>query len=197
MKLFSTHNSPFSRVARIAIQELGLSEEVKIEYVTVRDPNSELLKYGPLGKVPALQMNGELFSDTRIVVAMLESVSTNNRLTASTDNPPSLAFEGFCIGFLESIAVWIREARREPELISEHLLAVEKQRAIRCVEYLSDHSNKLSRELSLASIAVACGLDLAKRRLGFIEFEKYSDLNDWFQLITQRASFQSTEPHPI
>ncbi|QSX41787.1 glutathione S-transferase family protein [Shewanella cyperi] len=194
MKLFSTHNSPFSRVARIAIQELGLSEDVKIEFVTVRDPNSELLKYGPLGKVPALQMNGELFLDTRIVVAMLESVSPNTKLTASSDNSQALAFEGFCIGFLESIAVWIREARRQPELISEHLLAVEQQRAIRCVEYLNEHSHKLSHELSLGSIAVACGLDLAKRRLGFIEFEKYSALNDWFQLMTQRASFQSTVP---
>ncbi|MBU2863339.1 glutathione S-transferase N-terminal domain-containing protein [Reinekea forsetii] len=137
MKLFSTPNSPFSRIARIAIHELSLSNEVEVEFVTVRDSESELLKYGPLGKVPALQIDDNLFSDSRIVVSMLESISNSDGLTASSTDSMALAFEGFCLGFLESIAVWIREARRKPELISKDLLRVEKDRAIRCVNYIN------------------------------------------------------------
>ena len=115
MKLFCTPNSPFSRAARIAVYELDLNKHVEIVFVTVRDPNSELLNYGPLGKVPALQIADELFSDTRIVLSQLELAAESKTLVASTDNSCELAFEGFCVGFLESIGVWIREARRKPE----------------------------------------------------------------------------------
>ena len=197
MKLFSTPNSPFSRVARIAIHELDLSDQVKIEFVTVRDSESELLRYGPLGKVPALQIGSDLFSDTRIVVNMLEFASSRARLTAKNGNASDLAFEGFCLGFLESIAVWIRESRRKPELISQSLLQVEKDRAIRCVKHLDQFEECLTSSLSLASIAVACALDLAQRRLDFNEVEKYPKLSEWFHEITKRQSFQMTEPLPI
>ena len=143
MKLFSTPNSPFSRMARVAIHELRLTEKVDVESVTVRDPKRKLLKYGPLGKVPALLVNDELFSDSRIVVNKIESLAESGKLTAKIDDSASLSFEGFCIGFLESIAVWVREARRKQELISQELLEVERSRAIRCVEYLSQNMEHL------------------------------------------------------
>lgn len=197
MKLFSTPNSPFSRIARIAIHELGLSDQVEVQFVTVRDSKSELLKYGPLGKVPALLINEDLFSETRIVINMLESVAESSSLTADNEDRQAIAFEGFCIGFLESIAVWIREARRKHELISEELLDVEKARAIRCVNYISQNIGYLTNSLSLASIAVACALDLANRRLGFNEYEKHQDLYEWLQQVTERKSFKNTEPLPI
>ena len=197
MKLFSTPNSPFSRMARIAIHELGLSDQVEVQFVTVRNSESELLKYGPLGKVPALQVNDDLFSDSRIVINMLEAISISTRLTAANDDSKALAFEGFCIGFLEGIAVWIREARRNPKLISEELIKVEKVRAIRCVKYISQKSDYLNESLSLASIAVACALDLANRRLGFNEHEKHQNLDEWLKKVTKRKSFKVTEPLPI
>ncbi|MFM2485615.1 glutathione S-transferase family protein [Celerinatantimonas yamalensis] len=197
MKLFSTPNSPFSRIARIAIHELSLTEKIDIEFVTVRDQESELLKYGPLGKVPALQVDGELFSDSRIIVNKLESLAESVKLTARSNDSASLSFEGFCIGFLESISIWVREARRKQELISQELLEVERSRAIRCVKYLSQNMEHLRNSISLASIAVACALDLAQRRLSFNEFEKYPELNDWLQEISKRKSFRCTEPLPI
>lgn len=197
MKLFSTPNSPFSRMARIVVHELELSDEVEVEFVTVRDPHSELLKYGPLGKVPALQLNGMLFSDSRIVVHMLESLSDKAQLSARNNEPQFLALEGFCVGFMESVGVWIREARRTPELTSQDLLNVEAARALRCVKHLSQQTEDLSNNISLASIAVACALDLAYRRLDFNEFENYSDLNEWFKGMLKRDSFKMTEPLPV
>ncbi|WP_196161107.1 glutathione S-transferase family protein [Reinekea sp. G2M2-21] len=197
MRLFATPNSPFSRMARIAIHELGLSDQVDIQFVTVRDSKSELLNYGPLGKVPALQIGDDLFSDTSIIIKMLESASDSCRLTAENEDPKAIAFEGFCIGFLESIAVWIREARRKPELISEELLKVEKERALRCVDYISQNISYLRSSLSLSAIAVACALDLANRRLGFYEYEKHGYLNEWLQKVIKRKSFLITEPQPI
>ncbi|MHC5673758.1 glutathione S-transferase N-terminal domain-containing protein [Nostoc sp.] len=52
MKLFYTPNSPYARIARIASLELNLSEQIEMQKVTVRVPNSELLNYNPTGKVP-------------------------------------------------------------------------------------------------------------------------------------------------
>jgi hypothetical protein len=184
-------------VARIAIHELSITEKVDIEFVTIRDPKSILLKNAPLGKVLALLVDDELFSDSRIVVNKIGYLADLGKLTAKIDDSVSLSFEGFCIGFLESIAVWVREARRKQELISQELLEVERSRAIRCVEHLSQNMEHLRNSISLASIAVAGALDLAQRRLNFNEFGKYRELNDWLQEATKRESFQSTEPQPI
>ncbi|MDZ8053813.1 MAG: hypothetical protein RMX68_010715 [Aulosira sp. ZfuVER01] len=51
MKLFYTPNSPYARIARIAVWELRLSDRIQMQKVTVRDLNSNLLNYNPTGKV--------------------------------------------------------------------------------------------------------------------------------------------------
>src|SRR5579864_2816717 len=57
MKLFYASGSPYARIARVVIRELGLENRVEEVEVTLRDPNSSLLPYNPGGKVPTLQLD--------------------------------------------------------------------------------------------------------------------------------------------
>jgi glutathione S-transferase len=137
MKLFCTPNSPFSRVARVILLELGLTDSYEICMVTVRDSNSELLKYSPLGKVPALSIDSDLIiTDTRMIAQYLAHLTSDVKLVASMNAIEDCAFEGFCLNFLESICVWVREARKDKNVISQGVIELEKTRAIRCLHYL-------------------------------------------------------------
>jgi len=52
--------------------------------VTVRDSNSELLKYSPLGKVPALSIDSDLIiTDTRMIAQYLAHLTSDVKLVAS------------------------------------------------------------------------------------------------------------------
>lgn len=47
MKLFYASGSPYARIARVAVRELGLSGTIEEFEVTLRDPASALLPHNP------------------------------------------------------------------------------------------------------------------------------------------------------
>ena len=198
MELFCTLNSPFSRVARVLVIELGLEAVVEITTVTVRDKHSQLLAYTASGKVPALYLgNSQTLSDTRMIAQYLGHIAGQGNLTASLDEIEDYAFEGFCLSVLESICVWVREARRAPEQVSQQLIEVERQRAIRCLGYLELNIEKLQQSFALAAVAIACALDIADLRLDFTPDNQHPKLQQWLHKVKSRASMRLTEPQKI
>ncbi|MCJ8299580.1 MAG: glutathione S-transferase N-terminal domain-containing protein [Pseudomonadales bacterium] len=198
MKLFCTPNSPFSRVARVLVDELGLAAAVEITTVTVRDPDSELLTFIASGKVPALYVDdSQTLCDTRMIAQYLAHTANRDNVTASLHNIEDYAFEGFCLSFLESICVWVREARRAPAEVSEQILQLERARAVRCLLYLEKNLEKLQQPFGLASIAVACAMDIASRRLDFSTDNKQQKLAQWFKKSSNRSSMLATQPLSI
>ncbi len=194
MKLFCTPNSPFSRMARVAVIELQLDKKVEVVFVTVRDAKSELLKHEPVGKVPALLVeSGLVFTDTHMVIETLECVSNAQKLNALPNELDHFAFEGMCLGFLESLCVWVREARRPEALVSSDLIAVETARALRCLQYLEINVDKLTPEFGTAAIAVACAIDIS-RRLKMIDVAAFPELKAWYDVVIMRESMTGTEP---
>ncbi|MCA3344104.1 MAG: glutathione S-transferase N-terminal domain-containing protein, partial [Roseomonas sp.] len=54
MKLFHSAGSPYARIARMAVLELGLADRIPFVETTLRDPASTLLPHNPVGRVPSL-----------------------------------------------------------------------------------------------------------------------------------------------
>jgi len=95
MKLFYTPNSPYARIARVATLELNLSDQIEMQKVTVRDPNSELLNYNPTGKVPTLAIdNGFILSETRIICVYLNQLNPEIKLVADISDSFLQQLEG-------------------------------------------------------------------------------------------------------
>ena len=88
MKLFYASGSPYARIIRVVLREIGLDRRVSEEEVTLRDPNSALLAYNPGGKVPALQLDdGTILTESLLVLAYLDASMTGGgccRWTART-----------------------------------------------------------------------------------------------------------------
>ncbi len=138
MRLFHSPGSPYARIARMAVIELGLENRVAIMEATLRDPASILLPYNPVGRVPALVLDDDTaITETTPVLLMLDSlVAPERRLLPGPDAPRALAAYGRVLGMLDGIAVWNRELRRPEHERSPGVIALETSRAARIADDL-------------------------------------------------------------
>jgi glutathione S-transferase len=138
MKLFHTPGSPYARIARMAVIELGLQDRVAVEEATLRDPASALLPHNPVGRVPALVLaDGTTITETTAVLMALDAlVPPAHRLLPGADRPRALAGYGRVLGMMDGIAVWNRELRRPEHERSPGVIALEALRAVRVADAL-------------------------------------------------------------
>lgn len=138
MRLFHSPGSPYARIARMAVIELGLTDRIPIEEVTLRDPASALLPHSPVGRVPTLLLDdGTAITETTAVLVMLDSlVEPVRRLLPGPEAPRALAAYGRVLGMLDGIAVWNRELRRPEDERSPAVIALETLRTGRVADAL-------------------------------------------------------------
>lgn len=138
MRLFYAPGSPYARIARMAVIELGLEARVRAEETTLRDPAAALLPHSPVGRVPALLLeDGTTITETTPVLMMLDSLAEpGRRILPGTEAPRALAAYGRVLGLLDGIAVWNRELRRPAEERSPAVIALEAGRAARVADAL-------------------------------------------------------------
>lgn len=198
MKLFYSPGSPYARIARIMIRESGLAAETIEVLAANRRPDNPVLEYSAVGRVPTL-IDGDLtITEVRHVYDYLASKSRS----APIPHPEYLTWREICqegqiLGFLEGIASWVRENRRELHLRSDFLVRVETERSKRCLAYLESEVDKkrLPDFPVFRSIALAAGL-------GLMEFQQlkpdwraiHPALAAWYDRHGNRASMQDTLP---
>ncbi len=195
MKLFYTPNSPYARIARVATLELNLSDQIEMQKVTVRDPNSELLNYNPTGKVPTLAIdNGFILSETRIICVYLNQLNPEIKLVADISDSFLQQLEGIASGFIDGIAVWVRELRRSSSEQSSGIIELERLRALRILDYFEKISDKFDQTPKLAHITLASALGL-ESRLPELQWRlSYPKLAQWYDEFSGQPSLQATKP---
>ena len=168
MKLFYASGSPYARIVRVVVRELGLLggavEEVE---VTLRDPHSALLPYNPGGKVPALQLdNGAVLNESLLILAYLDGQHGGGKLLPmdGSDGWRILSELGRAYAFLDAVTVWNRELRFG--LSAPAIIALEKERADRAADALEATiaSGGYSGSLSASQIVLAAALENFARR---------------------------------
>jgi glutathione S-transferase len=198
MKLFYSPNSPYARIARVAAIESGVASA--IEHVQVRNRASEspLLDCSPVGRVPTL-VSGELvLCEARNICSYFGALTGSVQFFPRRNDWVSLSLESMIVGFLDGVAVWIRERRRNTHEQSGFLLQVEEQRAKRCLAYFERQvaaSPPGLNHWSFAEIALACALEI-------MEFnslvEGWPDdcpaLKSWLHDRSTRTSMLETRP---
>ncbi|MEH2093967.1 glutathione S-transferase family protein [Nostoc sp.] len=195
MKLFYTPNSPYARIARVATLELNLSDQIEMQKVTVRDPNSELLNYNPTGKVPTLAIdNGFILSETRIICVYLNQLNPEIKLVADISDSFLQQLEGIASGFIDGIAVWVRELRRSSSEQSSGIIELERLRALRILDYFEKISDKFDQTPKLAHITLVSALGL-ESRLPELQWRlSYPKLAQWYDEFSGQPSLQATKP---
>lgn len=138
MRLFHAPGSPYARIVRMAVIELGLEDRIAVEEATLRDPGSVLLPFNPVGRVPTLVLaDGTAVTETTPVLMVLDSlVEPPRRLLPGAEAPRALAAYGRVLGMMDGIAVWNRELRRPEHERSPGVIALERVRAARIADAL-------------------------------------------------------------
>lgn len=196
MKLFSTPNSPYARIARVAAIEAGLDEGLEHCQAKLRSGDNPLLAYCPLGRVPAL-VDGELvLGQARTICAYFDGL-TGKRQFFPDDSWQARSLEALTTGLLDGVAVWVRELRRPAAGRSGALLEVERARAVRCLDRLERElaGGALGSAWDFTAIQLACTLGIMAHSLGDVDWRAGRPaLTAWFDARAARPSMAATAP---
>ena len=167
MKLFYASGSPYARIVRIAVREMGLDGKVEEVEVTLRDPNSALLPYNPGGKVPALQLDdGTVLNESLLVFVFLDTQHGGRKFLPmdGSDGWKTLSELGRAYAFLDAVTVWNRELRFGQS--APGVIALEKERADRAADALEAAvaNGGYSGPLDAAQIVLGAALENFSRR---------------------------------
>ncbi len=195
MKLFYTPNSPYARIARVTALELNLGDRIEMQKVTVRDASSDLLHYNPTGKVPTLATDdGFILSESRIICVYLNHLNPEIKVLADISDSFLQQLEGIAGGFIDGIAVWVRELRRPLTEQSPGVIELERSRALRILDYFEKIAEKLDQTPKLAHITLASALGLEIRLPELQWRQNYPKLAQWYDEFSGRPSLQLTKP---
>jgi glutathione S-transferase len=159
--LRSSPPSPFGRKVKIAAAMLGLADRIEVVAADTNDPNEELRRQNPLGKIPALVLeNGETLFDSRVIVEYLDALAGGGRIIpAGFGRFEVLRQQALFDGLMEAAVLqmyeirWRPEERREPKWVEHQKGKVERALA----EAEASLAGPAPR-LHIGHIAQACAL---------------------------------------
>jgi len=200
MQLFYAPTSPFARIVRVALLELGLTNQVEQHLVTLREPGSALLPYNAVGRVPTLELdNGVVLTETLLILSYLDTLHTGRPLLPrdGSDGWRAMARLGTVIGMIDAIAVWNRELRRPEDERSPTVLALEHTRTHRVLDVLETAvaGDDWTGPVDASHIALVAALGYCDVRHPVCDWRTGRPaLVAWFEALASLPSFQATAP---
>ncbi len=200
MKLFYAEGSPYARIVRIALLELGLDATTEKEVVTLRDPDSALLPYNPVGRVPTLLLDdGTILTESLLIFYYLDTRHSGQMLLPrdGSDGWATMARMGTAMGLIDGLAVWNRALRRPVEERSQFMLDLERTRAGRTLDALEQAvaGGAYAGRMDAARIALGATLGWSERRHRTFDWRAgHPALSAWHDAIETHPSFAATLP---
>jgi glutathione S-transferase len=200
MKLYCSKTSPYARKVRIAVEELGLGEQVEEIIADPFNPPPELLAANPLSKIPTLVTDrGESLPDSQVILDYLTHRKTGlATLSRGAKRWEVLRRTQIADGVIDAAVAIVMEKRR-PESI-HYIPFLDRQIATirRALDTLNADAGLLALQTpSVCEITVGAALGYLDFRLPYLEWRKERDaLSNWYTVFAQRPSMQKTAPPP-
>ena len=171
MKLRYSPTSPYVRKVLVCAIERNLEEGIERLATNTADPKSDLSSVNPLGKVPALILDGP-------------ARCTGMRRQALAD------------GILDAaILRMIESGRRPQELRWPASIELQSGKMKRAVETLNKEAASFGNTVNLGTIAVGCALGYLDFRFAADDWRSGAPaLASWYEGFAQRPAMQRTRP---
>lgn len=198
IKLFSSKTSPYARKVRVAIEELGLADQVEEANVDPFAPPPDLLAANPLSKIPTLvSERGEALPDSALILDYLQSRKSGlATLARGSKRWEVLRRTQIADGVIDA-AVAIRMEKRRPESI-HYIPFLDRQTAVihRALDQLNGEAGLLALQTpGVCEITAGVALGYLDFRLPYLEWRRDRDaLANWYTVFSQRPSMQKTQP---
>lgn len=201
MKLIFNPASPFARMVRVSIRELGMADQIEeIETgVLPTERNDSVANGNPLGRIPVLIIDdGNSIYDSRVICEYLVEKSGENDLlpSNSASRTQVLVLQALAQGICDTAVNLRYETFARPEELRWDLWISRQEE--RLVEALDNLDTKWSGELtqvSLGSIATAVALSYLDFRFPEINWRNgRTALAVFHEEFSSRPSMTATVP---
>ena len=196
------HHCPQTRSMRTLwlLHELGVEFDV-VEHPfdkSLRDPS--YLALNPAGRVPALELEGNVYFETGALTEILCERFPDSglgRAVGDPDRPDWLVWVHFSETISQHTAALTQQhvALYEDAMRSPIVMKLEAARLAKCflaVEgRLERRLNLLGEAMSAADISVAQAVYMGKH---FVKIEDFPRLKAWYERLSQRSAFQASLP---
>lgn len=201
MILYSSVTSPFVRKVLVVARETGLESRLELRPVVTSpsEPDETLRRTIPLGKIPALEIDGgETLFDSRVICEYLDGLHGGRRLLpeSGAERWRVLRLQALADGAVDAgLLVRYEQLLRPEAQRSAAWTEGQGRKAIAAFDALEAEAPGWPAELDLGQIAVACAV-------GWFEFRApVGDLRAgrprlfaWYDRVRERPSLRATEP---
>ena len=194
MELICSLTSPYARRVRALAYELNIQDQLKINVVKPRESENYLWTFNPIGKVPTLRLDdGSTIFDSLIICDYLIATYAQDwgleQQTNFWENRTRLSL-------LNQTSDAGSQARKLLAQAPPQTKAADFQldKVHRSLTHLETRWDSLEKELSLASIGLACTFDWLLARFPETNWaDLYPRIGRWFDDFKTRDSMQKTQ----
>lgn len=201
MQLYYTTNSPYARLARIAVIEKGLSNRVQLIPAMTRTQDSPYYRINPSGRVPFLICDdSRTMEDSQLICNYLDLMDGNPRLHLpfAHENWAYGRLETYARSLTDGVSVFIREMRRPENERSPGILKHELDRSLRLADQWEREIEHplMQGPLNMAQLLLIVGLDFAAfAKMATLDAGR-PRLTAWASRLRETPSVQATAPRP-
>ncbi len=198
MKLRYSPLSPFVRKVTVTLIETGLDDRVERIPTDVWNPDTDIAKDNPLGKVPALILDdGKVLYDSPVICEYLDGLHDGDKLFPASGQArwQALRLQALGDGICDAGIATLLETRRPEEFQYEKWMARHSASVHRAMDALESEADGLDGPLTIGHVAVGCSLGWLDFRFPDLGWRQdHPGLAEWFEGFNERPSMTATVP---
>ena len=195
MKFFYTPNSPYARIARVAARESRLISRLEEVAVRTRAPETSYFEVTPPARVPVLEDGPVRLADTRDICGYFDLLSGRAHWLPQ-EGTEARFLRHVVSGFLDGVAVWLRENGRATGERSDSVMEYEQYRARRVLGWVEPRWTG-REEGGFTALCLACAVDIAKDRGMARDWDEFAPgVMGWAHDRAQSPGMRETAPGP-
>jgi glutathione S-transferase len=199
MQLRYSPTSPYVRKVMVTAMETGVDDQIEKVPTNPWDPDTDLPKDNPIGKVPALMTDGgNTLFDSAVICEFLDDQHQGERLfpAAGESRWTVLKLHALADGILDAAVMTVLEGKRSKELQSKDWVERQKKAINRSLDALEQSVSEIDgTQLSIAHIVIGCALGYLDFRRPVADWRQgRPKLAKWYHAFSKRPSMQATVP---
>ena len=193
MKLCHSQSSPFVRKVKLAAHVLGCADALELVETNTMDAEDPIRAVNPLGKIPALDDDGIVLYDSRVVIEYLDAKAGGGKLIPASGAArfETLTRAALMDGIMDAAILVVYEGRMRPDdKYVESFVTYQREKIQRGLEVIAASMPHYRNGAmpDAGEIALACVLD-------YLDFRQQLDWRDHAaNLQTWLADFAAAVP---
>ena len=201
MKLYWSPRSPFVRKVMIFAHEVGLADRIERVRtpVAMTQPNRDLMRINPLGKIPTLVTDqGEALFDSTVICEYLDGLHGGPKYFPQSPERrfEALRWHALADNMLDNLILWLNELKRPQPQQSPEMLAAFELKIRTALDFLDNEAAALGKAaIGIGHVGIACALGYIDFRFPTLSWrDGHAKIAAWYETFSQRPSIRNTLP---